>query len=292
MFLLTNAYGVGHVEPCAKWESFPVKICKGSIELFAKYTQSLNQDHKSVRRFGREFNKEFSKTEVVESNHHYPAQDDLWKVAKETIKEEFTTDRTGIYFEFLETEDLTQCDSVLFFASSLNSYEGFSTIGDRADKKNKTNVNRKTPSATFIKVGFNESEFSTNKVTKENFTFEFKNTLIHEIGHLAGLLHTHNYVKEYDKFFGIKEAFKESNTSVDACGMDPYSIMSYHFLDWIEDTENVVMNTPFPPPQSRTLPAFEQSRLSSNDMKSLRCLYGTEPGCIIECKDNINAKKK
>ena len=134
-----------------------------------------------------------------------------------------------------------------------------------------TNKKRKIPSFTFINVGKNID------VSKdEGFSFNLKNTLIHEIGHLAGLKHAHEFKKEYNELFKINESIKKSKTSVDVCGLDPYSIMSYHYVNWVEETVEALKNLPSPsfcPPESRTPSELSKSRLSDNDMMSLRCLY-------------------
>jgi hypothetical protein len=274
----------GHVEPCSRWESIPVKICKGDEALFSKYKLSLQEDHKSVKTLSKYFLKSFSDTKVITSNQHYPQQDKLWKLAKEVISNEFTKSKTGIYFEFIESKSLDNCDSVLFFADGLtDGYEGISSIGNRPNKRMVTNKMQYTPSFTLVNASstIDTSNFEnlTEDEKRERFDMSFKNTLVHEIGHLAGLRHSHNYKKEYNKYFDTKLGARESRTAKDVCGMDPYSIMSYHFIDWMEGVNNLITE----PPVQRQGKSFEECRLSENDMKSLRCLYGVEPDCSLKC---------
>ena len=285
--LLIFEIHAGLVEPCAKWDKLPVKICRGTKGIYASFNDALEADHRSTKRLKRAFkNEKLSELEIVTSNNLSPEKDQLWEMSKYEIKKEFTKERTGIYFEFVETDNLEDCDSVLFFSTSLNGYEGLSSIGKRSGASNRnvvTNKKMKTPSFTFLNVGKN-----IDKSKDEDFSFSFKNTLIHEIGHLAGLKHAHEYKKEYDEFFETNESVKKSKTSVDVCGLDPYSIMSYHYLNWVEETVEALKSVPstsFCPPENRTPSELSKSRLSDNDMMSLRCLYDQGQNCPkIECK--------
>jgi hypothetical protein len=113
-FISFSSAHAGYVEPCSKWEALPVKICRGTNSIYTKYNRSLEEDHKSVRKFNKDFKKEFSKLEVETSNKFYPEHDELWDLAKKTIGDEFTNSKTGIYFDFVKRKTLSNVIQFFF----------------------------------------------------------------------------------------------------------------------------------------------------------------------------------
>jgi hypothetical protein len=290
LFLVSPTYA-GLVEPCAKWDHLPVKICKGTKSLYQKYNESLENDDASVSKLKNMYKADnLHKLNISFSNPYFP-NEELWSIGKDLIQTEYSKEKTGIYFKFIETENLEDCDSVLFFVSGLSGMEGLSDVGNKGDtgKKMNTNKKRKTPSSTFINLNptTRTNDDPSFETKRDRMNFSFKNNLVHEIAHLSGLHHSHEYKNEYNKFFDVKDAHKKTKSSRDVCGMDPYSIMSYPFLDWMEGYvagEKFSLGPNFKTPEDREQAGFEKSRLSQNDRKSLRCLYGAEPGCEVKCK--------
>jgi hypothetical protein len=307
LLLLCSSIAVraGLVEPCSKWKNFPVKICKGTNQIKNKYMSSVKHDDRSVK--GRkDFLKEIAELNMVTSNAYLNGQDELWKFSKDLISNEFSKEKTGISFEFLETDDLSKCDSVLFL-TDMPGYGGYSRVGDRSGYKEtknpnfKTNSKQKAPSFSIVessevliegvimdhinrkfetnyKMGSNLDEkyqLYKTQIALDVFKIVFKNYLIHEIGHLSGLRHSHAYkdVKKQDPNASIE---KKGKTAVDVCGFDQTSIMNYGFLNEIEKYGLEIKNyiNGVIPPVCPNHPDLVRTGLSENDMKSLRCLYG------------------
>jgi hypothetical protein len=310
----------GLVEPCAKWQRLPVKICKGNNELMKRYSESIAHEHRSVKG-RRKFLKEVGDLDYVTSNSIFSEKDGLWTFSKNKISSEFTFDKTGISFEFLEPTDPSECDSILFFTSE-KEYGGISSIGtktgfkDRKNPKFKTNNKQKSPSFTIVEASDSLIEgaiddhinrrFGTDYggaqvrdanyekyrkvVTPEVFNLVFSNFLLHEIGHLSGLRHSHAYpdVKKQDPEAIIE---KKGKTAVDVCGFDQTSIMNYGYLDLIEKLGLELKNysdSLIAPPNCLENPDLIKLGLSENDKKSLRCLYGM--GKVTDNCSPVNCK--
>lgn len=284
LLLLSTKAFPGLVEPCAKWDHFPVKVCKGTPLLRYQYQSKLESQEE------KNFNEELKKLpglSLVDSNKFYPKSDGLWNLAKETISLEFSKDKTGLFYEFIESDDISKCDSVLFLA---NENIHVSSIGDRSDfRKNKkkisTNKDQKVPSITIIS-GNDGIDSSVNDLDSQKLQFEskFRAYLSHEFGHLSGLRHTHAYKPlKYGKE-------KKGKTAIDVCGLDQESIMDYGVLHHSNDISDILQKLISQVDTGLQRFITPGTCLNNHDKKILRCLYNK--GTIDDACPDVKCKSK
>ncbi|MFY7992223.1 MAG: hypothetical protein ACOVP4_02940 [Bacteriovoracaceae bacterium] len=284
LLIVTIEAFAGLVEPCTKWEYLPVKVCRGTPLLRYQYQSKLESEEE------KNFNEDLKRLpglSLVDSNKFYPKSDGLWNLAKQTISLEFSKDKTGLFYEFIESDDISKCDSVLFLA---NENIHVSSIGDRSDfRKNKnkisTNKDQKVPSITIVSGNDGtENILGDEDSIKLKFESKFRAYLSHEFGHLSGLRHTHAYRPlEYGKE-------EKGKTAVDVCGLDQESIMDYgvlHHSNDISDILQKLISQEDTGPQRFITPG---SCLNNHDKKILRCLYNT--GTIDDACPDVQCKEK
>lgn len=277
----------GLVEPCAKWERFPVKVCRGTDLLKHQYFSKLGPQPIKKKEKHMEIHDKFRHKYLTQSNVFYPDITALWDLARDELSKDFTKETTGIFFEFIETQDISQCDSVLFFAQ--DSQLNISSIGDRTDSRGPrkiiTDKNQKVPSITIVSGNdpyLEEGDPSDLAKNKKAFESIFRASLFHEIGHLAGLRHTH----AYERLSIWKE--KRGASAVDVCGMDRGSIMDYEAVLQANFASSVLDKLIEQEDHGPARFATPGTCLNNHDKKILRCLYdaGTkEDNCPeIKCK--------
>lgn len=210
------------------------------------------------------------------------------KTIREIVEQEFTAEKTGIYFTGWEkcpagVNAKSSFDVAIILRSNGSTtglFEGSASLGSACPSE------RDQSSMAFVAIDLprDSSEEAEEQRRIEGYDEGLKFTALHEFAHVAGLQH------EDDGRLGtgvFSRIHKNPEKGIPVTSYDPHSIVSYEFkfrirtkvgLDFVSADKNflrpdplIITREPLPRKQFR----FRiRTGLSSGDQHALRCLYG------------------